>query len=529
MPGRPEVDFFLESLWTAAYNSPLEKFVSYSFGGNTMKKRGYWILAVGFCVLLLAGSLQLIAESKAQAPGSGAGAKGTYKVSKGTLKGGVAIKGVVEAETMTEIVLRPEAGAGGSLIVKKAVPLGTSVKKGEALVELETDKIDRAIQELEADLRMAEVTLKQAEEDLPILEKSTPEDLKAAERAKQFADEDLKRFLDIDLPLAKESAEVALKNAVFQLGYAKDELRQLEKMYQSKDLTEETEEMILKQQRHKVESAEFALKNAEKAHEKSLKIDLPRREQTMRENAEKQGLALEKAKSTLPLTLSQKKLAFEKAKHEYQKNKEKLEKLRKDRAMMAVTAPVEGIVYYGRCVNGQWTTGAAVASKLAPKGTLSPEEVFMTIVSARSPFVRAQVDEKDLHLVHAGLKGKATLNALPDVKIPAEIVSVASVPHAGSQYEAKVRIEPGRNAENIMPGMNCTLHFVGFERKDVLTVPASAVFTDDAEEDSHYVYLAGQGGGQPQKRAVQTGKTAHGKTEIVSGLSEGDEILLSKP
>src|SRR5262249_42680263 len=154
-------------------------------------------------------------------------------------------------------------------------------------------------------------------------------------------------------------------------------------MYRSKDLTEETEEMILKRQRHQVEMAEFGLKTAENRRDQTIRVDLPRREQTAREAAVKQTLAHEKAKNSLPLTLSQKKLSMKKMKNENKKTKEKLAKLHKDRDSMNVTAPVEGIVYYGHCINGQWATAAAVTPKLAPKGPLTPEEVFMTIVSAR--------------------------------------------------------------------------------------------------------------------------------------------------
>jgi len=168
-----------------------------------------------------------------------------------------------------------------------------------------------------------------------------------------------------------------------------------------------------------------------------------------------------------------------------------------------------------------------VTPKLAPKGVLTPGEVFMTIVSVRPVFIRGQVEEKDLHLVHSGMKGKATLNAFPEEKIPAEIIHVSNIPQSGNHYEVKVRIQPGKNAEDIMPGMNASLHFVSLEKKDALIVPASAVFSDD--DNSSYVYLAGKEGGKPTKREVKTGSTAEGKTEIVSGLAEGDEILLSKP
>ena len=77
----------------------------------------------------------------------------------------------------------------------------------------------------------------------------------------------------------------SVKSAVEYLEYAKEELRQLEKMYRSKDLTEETEEIILRRTRFQVESSEVQLKEAELRRDVTLKVELPRREIKAREAA----------------------------------------------------------------------------------------------------------------------------------------------------------------------------------------------------------------------------------------------------
>jgi multidrug efflux pump subunit AcrA (membrane-fusion protein) len=76
-----------------------------------------------------------------------------------------------------------------------------------------------------------------------------------------------------------------------------------------------------------------------------------------------------------------------------------------------------------------------------------------------------------------------------------------------------------------MPGMACTVKFTAYRKKDALLVPTTAVFSDD-DGESHYVYLAGERG---KHHAVKVGKSHDGKTEIVEGLREGEEILASKP
>src|SRR5262249_46754879 len=163
-------------------------------------------------------------------------------------------KGVVEAEQMAELSIKPEAWSM-PLTVKKAVEHGAPVKKGDVLVEIDREKIDQAIRELRLERDLADLTIQQAREELPILEKSLPLDLAVAERAKKHADEDLKHYLEVDQPLAQAMAENNVKNSAFSLENAQEELKQLQKMYRRKDLTEETEEIILKRQRHFVEMA----------------------------------------------------------------------------------------------------------------------------------------------------------------------------------------------------------------------------------------------------------------------------------
>jgi multidrug resistance efflux pump len=450
----------------------------------------------------------------------------TCKVEKGPAKVEVNLKGIVEAEQMAEVSITPEAW-DKPLAVQKAAPHGTTVKKGDVLIQLEVDKIDQAIKDLKADRSLEALALKQAEEELPVLEKSVPLDLSAAERAAKLADEDLKKFTEVDRPLAEESAKQAVKNATHSHEYAKEELRQLQKMYRSKDLTEETEEIILKRQQHAVESAAFYLKTATIHRDQTLKVELPRKAVALREDAAKLTVAQEKAKATLPLMLNQKRLALSKLKYEKERTTERLAKLEKDREAMTIRAPADGIVYYGRCQNGQWSTATAAAAKLQPGGAVTPGEVVMTVVTPRPFFIHAVVEEKDLHWLRAGMKGKAVMAGYPDDKLPAKLVQVSVVPQTPGRFLARVALEVV-NSDVLMPGMACTVKITAYSKKDALKVSKTAVFTDDGDDEEHYVYVSAKHG-KPEKRLVKIGKTAGDKIEILVGLQEGDEILTARP
>ena len=60
------------------------------------------------------------------------------------------------------------------------------------------------------------------------------------------------------------------------LEYVQEELKQLEKMYKADDLTEETEEIVLKRARNNVDQMKFFTEMVKYEHDRDKEIDLPR-------------------------------------------------------------------------------------------------------------------------------------------------------------------------------------------------------------------------------------------------------------
>jgi len=456
----------------------------------------------------------------------------TVNVEKGPFRVDVTLSGIFEAKRVAEVSIRPRSWTM-PLVVERAIELGTPVKKGDVLVEFDRQKIDKAVQDAEVENALTEMALKHAEEELPILEKSLPVELAAAERAKTHADEDLRNFVEIDRPMAERAAHFWVRRYGEWLEYAREELRQLEKMYRSKDLTEETEEIILRRQRFQIEMYEFYLKEAELERDQTLKVHLPRQDQQVRENAVKQAIELERARALLPLNVNQKRQTIAKLKHDRDKGTEKLAEQRGDREAMTVRAPADGLVYYGRPERGQWSSSAAAAQKLHKGGTIPPDEVFITIVAARPIAIRATVEEKDLAALSrpAELKGRVTPTSDPDLHVAGRLAGILTVPSTPGKFEAMIDVDLDDVKPAIKPGMACSVKFTLYRKDNALAVPARAVFEDDAtDEPSYFVYLSkADKDGKHPRRTVKIGKKSSTKTEIIEGLAEGDAILASRP
>lgn len=449
----------------------------------------------------------------------------THAVAREPLVVKLSLEGVFEAQRMHELVLKPDTWS--SFKVVKAAEHGDRVEKGQVVVRFETEDLDRAIADLKRDLKLGELAFEATKMEIETLERLVPMDLAAVERRQDQTEEDREYYFETEAPLARRTAEVVLEQTRQMVEYQREEVEQLERMYDADELTEETEEIVLRRARNALERAEFMLERAELSHERAVEVELPRRDVSVEEAAKRAVLGSELTQATLPLRLEQARVEFEKAKVARERSQERLAKLEADRKLMTLKAPAEGVVYFGRCVDGSWRRGSS-AEALRPGGTISANDVFMTVVEPRPLAVRASVAEKHLADLQEGLQGTATPAGFPNMELPVRLTRVAAVPDAGTKFDAVFGVSLDLEADPIMPGMTCSLEFLPYRQRGALVVPSKAVFTDEWNPKERYVWLHREGT-KPQRRPVVLGREIDEKTEVLEGLEAGDEILTTAP
>ena len=461
--------------------------------------------------------------------GSSASKPETHTVVKGRFQVVVTLEGAFLPRRTSEISLQPETWT--EFTVAQAVEHGKTVNKGDTLVRLDQRKIDREIRDEDAARKQAELAIEQLQAEIRVLEPSMPVDLASAERAQKNAEADLENFHSVDRDLAKRTMEMEVKQFQVMVDYQKDELDQLEKMYKADDLTEETEELILKRQRNWLAMAEAYLDIIKAQRDRTLQIQLPRQEADLRENVGRQTVALDKIRTTLPLTLNKLKLDLEKQKYDYAKASEKLKHLKRDAAMLTVQAPTAGVVYYGSFANGEWKGASSIAEKLRQGGSLSPHEVFMTVIESEPLAVHVTVPEKELSELSAGLACQVTPTAMPAARLRATVESILPTPMSNEKFGAVLKLaddNPSLDKVKLAPGMKCSVKAISYEAAEVLSVPTAALQTDPFDDQKHYVNLV-DGSGKHSRRDVTVGRRGDSAVEIVGGLADGDKVLLGKP
>jgi HlyD family secretion protein len=448
----------------------------------------------------------------------------TYTVKAERLRIELKLSGTFESARAVELSLRPKAWS--KLEVKQAVAHGAAVKKGEQLVELDLDDLQRAIKSAEQALVLGELGLQEAMAGLEALRRTTPISLAAARRNEKNANDDLKYFLEVDRAQSIKSAERSLRSSQYSLEYATEELNQLRQMYKADDLTEETEEIILKRAERSVEYAQFSLESAKLRTARTLSTTLPRREVALVESTKRESFNLAKTVTTTAAGLKKAEIALEKQIIEHAQSKEKLAELKADlQTLSTIRSPINGFVYFGRVQNGKWSGKGTFEAALQPGGTIAPKLVFMTVVSPDAVRVRALVSEKDLFQVRAGLIGKGTATAFPDAKFNLRVDSVGRIPSDPGQFDCVIDLVDAP-VDSVAAGMACKISLVTYDQPKALSVPAASVFSDTGE-DEQYVFVVD--GDAHARRTVKTGRANDDRIEIVEGLKAGDAILVKKP
>ena len=264
----------------------------------------------------------------------------------------------------------------------------------------------------------------------------------------------------------------------------------------------------------------------------------------------KRGMVSDQAQETARAARDRAQSAVDSAKANLAIAEADLKLQQADLANMVIYAPIDGIVLLRDVDPGQ-----TVASSLqAP--------VLFTIAEDLGRMqLKAAIDEADIGMVKKGQKARFTVDAFPAQRFNAEIsdISYASTATEGVvTYEARLAVN---NADLVLrPGMTATVSIVTREANDVLVVPTGALrFTPESAEGGRtrgFSFMSifnprmrgGRRGGrpdggqsaatpgrtvyvlengQPVARRVETGATDGDRVEILSGLSEGDEVVVS--
>jgi len=446
-----------------------------------------------------------------------------HTVERKPLKIEAEIDAVFVASEMEEVTLRPEAWS--TFKVVEAVEHGARVKKGDVLVRFDDEKIEKELADEMLDQQLGELAMMRAEEEFPREKKLMELKLEAAQRKYDELLEDHAHYQSTDRPFFVEIANYRFQEAKESLASQREELEQLEKMYETDELNEETEAIVLRRQRFEVETAELILKLQAADRDYALNVQLSRRDQLYDKMLVEAELALKQAKTAKENGITRGRYELEKKRDARARSVERHSKLVSDRALMVIRAPAEGTVYYGKCVDGKWSEVASYTAKLKPFGTVTPNKVIMTIVHQRPLMAHAVISEKELPDIKSGLTATLVPAGDTDLELPGKVTKVSVIPGGNKKFVALLDVDTAEAPKWLVAGMTCEAHVTIYENQSAVVIPKNLVQTDEDDKKIKYVMLVDPKEEKPVRRNVTLGREKGKLVEVLKGLDEGDKIV----
>jgi HlyD family secretion protein len=145
------------------------------------------------------------------------------------------------------------------------------------------------------------------------------------------------------------------------------------------------------------------------------------------------------------------------------------------------------------------------------------------VIDPSSRYVSAPLDEADVARVHLGLPARITMDAFRNQNFPATITYVSSFVETKQEQNRTLTVEAefgaGDLPENLLPGLSADIEVILDAHDDVLRLPTYALL-----EGNRVLVVAGE---KLEERTVETGLHNWQYTEVTSGLSEGDRVVVS--
>ena len=156
--------------------------------------------------------------------------------------------------------------------------------------------------------------------------------------------------------------------------------------------------------------------------------------------------------------------------------------------------------------------------------TPTTTQKILSIIGEQQSLVSVSVNEIDIPQIVNGQKAELVFDAFPDQSFGGEVVGVD---RSGTQtqgvvgYEVLVRVDV--NGNTLYSSMTTAVEIITESKKNVLWVPVQAV----VERRGEHVVMVLENG-TPKPKSVEIGLETTTQIEIVSGLSEGEVVIVGE-
>jgi RND family efflux transporter MFP subunit len=456
-------------------------------------------------------------------PTAAATAELTAVAKRGDLAIVVTERGDLEsAKTITakcEVEFTGEQQRTPGLKIISILPEGTRIKKGDVVVELDTDSLKRTIAAQEVKYNTAQGKYEAAKQELEVQRNKAESETAKAQLALTLAELDREKYIkgeylqELDdkkglIALAEKSLHDAEEKFKHYQTFVKKGFGTPEQL-RLKELEVETARYNLERDKAKLIVLEKYMKKRQEA-ELNFKAEDAKRELIRVQKGGEANIAKAKADMDAARVVAD----LEKA---------QFDQLKKQLEFAVIKAPADGILVYAQ--TRYWDP----ESRIQVGAVVMYQQPLFQLPELDHMQVKVRVHESKVKKIRQGQKAEIRVEALPNRVLHGTVKSVATLADMTmswrrggiKEYETIVTIDDLPSDAALKPNMTAEVSIKVDQLNDVLLVPVQAV----AElEGQHYAYVAKSG--TVERREVSVDKSNDKYVEITSGLDEGESVCL---
>jgi HlyD family secretion protein len=195
-----------------------------------------------------------------------------------------------------------------------------------------------------------------------------------------------------------------------------------------------------------------------------------------------------------------------------------LNQLQEQLGYTTILAPMDGVV-----LSRDVEIGDAVSSILVLGSTAT---LVMTVGDTTEVYVKGKVDEADIAHVYMGQPARIKVESFRDRYFQGKVTKISPMGVEKDNVTTfEVRVSINNPGGELKAQMTANAEILLDEHKNVLTVPENAVIYDNVKNTAVEIPDKKEKEGK-RKIPVKVGLSNGSVTEIVSGLKEGDQVVL---
>ncbi len=414
----------------------------------------------------------------------------------------------------------------GRSVITEIVPEGRLVRKGDLLVKFASEESADKIKDMQDKCKTAQAEAVSNEQALAIKQNERSSEIEKSQLQVKLAQLALEGWINGELVSKRQQFATALEAATI------DAQRQRKRFGESDALV--AKGFI---SRDEYERDRIALIQADaKVKQSALDIEVYEKFQRPQDEAKKQS-DLDQAIAERSRTQQKKDSEIVKAQSDLESAQfrsktaaERLAQGQKNLENTSILSPTEGLVVYASSLeSGGWGRGGDAPPPAA--GTeMKPNELVMIIPDTSQMVAYLKVSEALSGRIKPDQEVTIFGDANPTVPIRGTVMNVSVLAESGGwrdpnrrDYKVRVLLDEA-DSLGLKPSMRCKASILLGRAEGVLSIPVQAIFRQGS---ASFVYVT-DGAGYSQ-HLVTLGRSSEMDVEVLSGLNEGDQVLLREP